>query len=590
MRVVAPAGLIAERYRLLSPLGSGGSATVWAAADETLGRQVALKLLTSTAAADSDEREQLRREARALAALTHPHIIVVFDFLEAPGLDGAVQPVLITELLDGRSLAARLAEGRLPWQEALSVSGQLAGALAAAHRAGIVHRDVTPANVMLTGSGIKLLDFGIAAATHEGAADDGMTVGTPVCMAPEQLTGHGALPASDVYALGCVLHWCLTGRPPYRDRDITWLTQAHLRAAPPPLAIDGLPEGINELYLACLAKDPDERPTAKQAAKALAPYAPSSASPAAAAAAASATAPTAVVAAVAVAAAAPTAVLASGFAPTGRESQSDDATQALPVLASAGAVAVTTYASSAPDAALTTPTTSGVPPRSPRRHAGRSRAFNRRRLLPVGLLVAALAVVSLLMLGLDNAMTSDGTSATGSKGAAMPTTGASGTGTATVPIVTLPSGPAVPSASTSASPPSSGSASPSASVSASQTASATVAIPALPNPAGDPIGYLQALDNQIQALVAQGPGTLQADAGQNLINSIGPLQSDIAAAQQNNGKKAWRTVTNAIASIQQQISNDAAAGQISTSASNLLAGEVQSLSDSLSATSSGYGN
>ena len=286
MKVVAPAGLIAERYRLLRPLGSGTSATVWAAADEKLGRQVALKLLSSATAADEDERGQLRREARALAALTHPHVIVVFDFLEAPGSDGAAQPVLITELIEGRSLAARLAEGPLPWREALSVCGQLADALAAAHGAGIVHRDVAPGNVMLTESGVKLLGFGLAEAIStakdadedEDEDEDGMTVGTPVCMAPEQLRGEGALPASDVYALGCVLHWCLTGRPPYREQDIVWLGQAHLRAEPPPLTISGLPEGINELYIACLSKEPDERPTAAGAAATLAPYASASAS------------------------------------------------------------------------------------------------------------------------------------------------------------------------------------------------------------------------------------------------------------------------------------------------------------------------
>src|SRR5690242_7776951 len=144
VRVVAPAGVIAGRYRILRPLGSGASASVWAAADQTLGRTVALKLLSDAAASDARERERLRGEARALASLAHPHIVTVFDFLEAPGLDGSVQPVLVTELLEGESLQARLERGPLPWAEALSVLAELAEALAAAHRIGIVHRDVKP--------------------------------------------------------------------------------------------------------------------------------------------------------------------------------------------------------------------------------------------------------------------------------------------------------------------------------------------------------------------------------------------------------------------------------------------------------------
>lgn len=158
VRVVAPGGLIGGRYRLLGRLGAGASATVWAAADETLGRQVALKVLGGTAALDEDRRDRLRDEARALAALDDPHIVVVFDYLETPGTDGAVQPVLVTELLHGRGLQSRLGRGPLPWPEASAVCGQLAGALAAAHHAGIVHRDVKPANIRPRGQAARLRD------------------------------------------------------------------------------------------------------------------------------------------------------------------------------------------------------------------------------------------------------------------------------------------------------------------------------------------------------------------------------------------------------------------------------------------------
>src|SRR5713226_7213451 len=125
--------LIAERYRLVRPLGSGGSATVWQAADTALHRTVALKLLHGASVADPVERERLRREARALARLTHPRITVVFDYLERPLPDGTPQPVLVTELLTGQSLAGRLQSGPLPPAEAITVCAQLADALRAAH-------------------------------------------------------------------------------------------------------------------------------------------------------------------------------------------------------------------------------------------------------------------------------------------------------------------------------------------------------------------------------------------------------------------------------------------------------------------------
>lgn len=227
VRVDAPGGMIANRYRLLHPLGSGSSATVWAATDETLGRRVALKLLSlpSTALDGERERERMRREAKALAALTHPRIVAVYDLLETETADGGLQSVLVTELLEGESLAARLEAGPLPWPEALSVCGQVADALAVAHEAGIVHRDVTPGNVFLTANGAKLLDFGIAQGPAERGPTGGLAVGTPVCMAPEQLTGRGAVPASDVYALGCVLYWSLTGRPPFQENDFVVVSQ-----------------------------------------------------------------------------------------------------------------------------------------------------------------------------------------------------------------------------------------------------------------------------------------------------------------------------------------------------------------------------
>jgi eukaryotic-like serine/threonine-protein kinase len=512
VRVVAPDGLIADRYRLLNPLGAGASATVWAAVDETLGRRVALKLLSGSAAFDEIEREQLRSEARALAALAHPRVIVVFDYLETPGLSAAVQPVLVTELLDGRNLADCLEAGPLPWPVALGVCGQLAEALAAAHAAGIVHRDVTPANVMLTESGVKLLDFGIAQGPTDRDDPDGIAVGTPVCMAPEQLAGHAALPASDMYAFGCVLHWCLTGAPPYLHKEMAALSYAHAHATPPALRIPELPPDVAELYLSCLAKDPAGRPTAAGAAQLLAPFARG----------------------------------------TGTE----------------------LVVAESPVVRLATDTL-----RPAVSHAGRRRPMD-RRVLPAVFSLVALAAVFALIFGTAHA-TMDG-KATASRGSGapaatpstMPSPGASDMTVSPAPTM---ANVMMPSLSAPASAGMSQLAFPSASA---PTMSTFVQI-AFPAPGADPIGYLQALIAQIQSFVSQGPNTLEANAGQQLTNSIGNLENAITAAQQGRGKKQWHAVATGIAALQQQISNDAAAGQMSQATASQLSGELQTLANAL---------
>ena len=257
-----PGSLIADRYLLERPLGSGGTATVWAATDVVLGRPVAVKMLA--ASGDPAASERLHREARALAALAHPHIVTVFDFLEVPAGYGPPRPVLVTELLDGTGLDTRLVPGPLRALDAVGVCAQVADALAAAHRAGIVHRDVKPGNVMLTDTGVKLLDFGIARGLEDPNLTGSMVVGTPACMAPEQITGRHVGPAADVYALGCLLYWCLTGQPPYPLAELTALAHAHLTSPAPPLpALPGITPSIGELYEQCLNKDPNARPDAE---------------------------------------------------------------------------------------------------------------------------------------------------------------------------------------------------------------------------------------------------------------------------------------------------------------------------------------
>jgi serine/threonine-protein kinase len=265
MEPAIPGTLLAGRYLLVRPLGSGGSATVWEAMDTSRELPVAVKLLRGAAVNDPTERERLRREARALARLAHPRICAIRDYLESPRADGSTVPVLVTELLTGTSLARRLKEGPLPWAEAVVVCAQIADALLAAHHAGIVHRDVKPANVMLVPGGAKLLDFGIARGAGDGDLTGNLTVGTPLCMAPEQVRGQRAKPASDIYALGCVLFWSLTGHPPYQSNDITEIFESQLYDPPPPIEVAGLPARVIEFCHACLSKNPAFRPNAAQA-------------------------------------------------------------------------------------------------------------------------------------------------------------------------------------------------------------------------------------------------------------------------------------------------------------------------------------
>lgn len=275
--------LVAGRYRLLRPLGSGGTAHVWAARDESLGREVAVKALSRVSGeGGGHERERLEREARLLAGLRHPLIVTVFDFVETDededGEDGSGFPFLVTELLSGESLSSRLKRGPISPGEALTVCGQVADALATAHASGVVHRDVKPGNVMLTARGAVLLDFGISRRATDADLTGQVVIGTPACMAPEQWRGAPAQPASDVYALGCLLYWCLSGHAPYPDRELPALGMSHLLSDPPALPLtDGRRAEIDALYQACARKDPNDRPSAREVADAFAGLGPSAA-------------------------------------------------------------------------------------------------------------------------------------------------------------------------------------------------------------------------------------------------------------------------------------------------------------------------
>jgi serine/threonine-protein kinase len=261
-----------ERYRLLDPLGAGGMSVVWRARDEVLDRDVAIKVLAGPYAADPASRAQLRAEARATARLQHPHVTDIYDYGEWTDEAGATVAYVVMELLPGRTLSQRLAEGPLPPRTALRICSEVAAALAAAHAAGLVHRDVKPSNVMVTPAGAKVFDFGIAAVIGQDELErNGDLLGTPAYLAPERLTGGDVLPASDVYALGLLMHRILTTRLPWSADTATQMLRAHVYTRPAPLpALPGVPASVNEICDRCLAKEPADRPPAAEVAEVLA--------------------------------------------------------------------------------------------------------------------------------------------------------------------------------------------------------------------------------------------------------------------------------------------------------------------------------
>ncbi|MFG1993936.1 protein kinase [Actinoplanes sp. NPDC048988] len=261
--------LIGDRYRLRERLGRGGMAVVWRADDEVLGREVAVKVLSPDLAGDPDLRRRIRDEARAAARLRHVNVVAVYDYGEF-GEGGHTLSYVVMELVDGRTLADMLTGGPLPWKVAVLVGAQVAAALAAAHADGVVHRDVKPANIMVTASGVKLVDFGISATVGALDGQDGQVLGTPAYLAPERIAGGPVRPATDVYALGLVLHLALAGRMPWDASTVTQMVKAHVYAKPAPLpAIAGLPSAVTRLVARCLTKNAADRPSSIEASEVL---------------------------------------------------------------------------------------------------------------------------------------------------------------------------------------------------------------------------------------------------------------------------------------------------------------------------------
>jgi tRNA A-37 threonylcarbamoyl transferase component Bud32 len=251
-------GLVLEnRYNLTERVATGGMGEVWRADDVVLGRTVAVKILKSELLDSPEFVARFRAEARHAAALSHPGIATVFDYDEAP--TGAY---LVMEFVPGETLAVLLAATRRPpLATTMTILAETADALAAAHAGGVIHRDVKPANVMITPTGkVKVTDFGIARAVDAVSTTAvGQVVGTPQYMSPEQASGANVSPATDIYSLGVIGYEMLAGRPPFTGGTPVALALAHVQAVPPPLPVE-LPAGVRELITATLSKSPDGRP------------------------------------------------------------------------------------------------------------------------------------------------------------------------------------------------------------------------------------------------------------------------------------------------------------------------------------------
>jgi eukaryotic-like serine/threonine-protein kinase len=231
--------LLSGRYRLDAQIGAGGMSTVYRAFDTVLERQVAIKLMHRDIAADADQLERFRREARAVAQLNHPHVVGVIDAGEAPppeeqtGFGEPVpMPYIVFEYVEGETLKERIRRlGRLPIPEAVAYAIEIARALQAAHDRRIVHRDVKPQNVLIDDEGTaKVTDFGIARSlTEEGLTADGRVLGTTDYVSPEQALGHDVGPQSDLYSLGIVLYEMLTGDVPFHGENQVAVAMKHVR-------------------------------------------------------------------------------------------------------------------------------------------------------------------------------------------------------------------------------------------------------------------------------------------------------------------------------------------------------------------------
>jgi len=258
----APSLKLGNRYTLTERVAVGGMGEVWKAQDDVLGRTVAIKILGQQFLEAPEFASRFRAEARHSASLAHPGVAAVYDYAEDD--DGAY---LVMEFVEGEPFSAMLARTPVPpLTITLSILAQTADALAAAHAAGIIHRDVKPGNIMITPMGAaKVTDFGIARAVDSlPLTAHGQVIGTPQYMSPEQASGQPVGPSSDIYSLGIVGYEALAGRRPFIEATPLALALAQVNGQPPPLP-DSVPADVRDLIGRAMAKQPDDRPGSAEA-------------------------------------------------------------------------------------------------------------------------------------------------------------------------------------------------------------------------------------------------------------------------------------------------------------------------------------
>ena len=261
-------GRTISHYRITAAIGAGGMGEVYRATDTKLGREVALKVLPPDVGRDPERLARFQREARAIAALNHRHIVTIFSVEEADGVH-----FLTMELIEGQSLTNRIPEGGLPLEQLIEMAIALADALAASHEKGIVHRDLKPANVMLTNDDqVKVLDFGLAkeilapdttgaTASFDAQTEAGVVMGTPAYMSPEQVSGRAVDHRTDIFSLGIMLYEMATKRRPFEGQSSTELAASILRDIPPLVTElrSDLPVDLGRIIRRCLEKEARDR-------------------------------------------------------------------------------------------------------------------------------------------------------------------------------------------------------------------------------------------------------------------------------------------------------------------------------------------
>jgi serine/threonine-protein kinase len=250
--------LYGDRYRLIKRIATGGMGEVWQAQDEVILRQVAIKILKQQYMGDPDFVERFRTEAKHAAMINHDGIANVYDYGEDDG-----SAYLVMELVPGESLSSILErEKTLPEQQVISIIAQTALALDAAHREGLVHRDIKPGNLLISPDGqVKITDFGIARVANQvSLTQTGQVMGTVQYLAPEQATGKPASASGDIYSLGIVAYEALAGKRPFKGETQMAIAMAQINETPPPLP-EHIDAKLQKLIMDCMAKKPDQRPS-----------------------------------------------------------------------------------------------------------------------------------------------------------------------------------------------------------------------------------------------------------------------------------------------------------------------------------------